>query len=55
MTNLKTNVVKRDYAMLCRYNGFLIRFVYSAESEEAAKLELPYGAEFIKFLEENPN
>lgn len=51
---LQTNVVKRDYAMLCEYNGVRVRFVYSAESEEKAKLELPVGAKFIRFLEENP-
>lgn len=54
MAKLQTNVIKRDYAMLCEYNGVLVRFVYSAESEEKAKLELPYGAKFIRFLEEKP-
>ena len=54
MSKLQTNVVKRDYAMLCEYNGVRVRFVYSAESEEKAKLELPVGAKFIKFLEDNP-
>lgn len=49
---LQTNVVKRDYAMLCEYCGVRIRFVYAAESEEKAKMELPYGAKFIKFLDE---